>query len=185
MGESTPPATIVSSMPELDVAEGVAHRVGGGGAAGGNDVAQTAETEAHGDFAGQRADGAGRDGIHAALLLMAGIEEPVLLFGEILAAAAGADNHADLAQFVARHGGGVEAGVCHRLGDAGHRQRHGARYVRPVLRVDVGRLVELVGHFARHLHERNRTGSKRVIRRTPLSPPRGLSKNARARSHWG
>ena len=41
-------------------------------------------------------------------LMMAGVEEAVLLFGEILAAAAGADDDADAAQLVAGHGGRVE-----------------------------------------------------------------------------
>ena len=134
------------------MAEGVAQGVGGRGAAGGDDVAQPAEAEAHGDFAGQRADGAGGNGVDAALLQVAGVVEPVLLFGEILAAAAGADNDADAAQFVARHGVRVQARVRHRLADARRGQRHGARNVRPVFDIHVEAFVEFIGDFARHLH---------------------------------
>ena len=108
-------------------------------------------------------------------LIMAGVVEPVLLFGEILAAAAGADDHADAAQFVARHRVDVEPGIRQRLGDAGSRQRDGARNVRPVLDLHVLLLVELIGHLAGYLHLVSRTGSKRVIRRTPLTPFRVAS----------
>ena len=152
-----------------DVAEGVADGVGGGSAAGGDDMAQAAEAEAHGDFAGERADGAGGNGVDAALLLLAGVIEAVLLLGEILAAAAGADHDADLAQFVARHGVRVEAGIRQRFRHAGRGQRHGARYVRPVLHLHVPVFVEFVGHLARDLYHETADGSKRVMRRHPAA----------------
>ena len=158
----------------LNMAERVADGVGGRGAARGDDVAQAAKAEPHGDFAGQRADGAGGDGVHAALLDEAGVEEAVLLFREILAAAAGADDHADPAQFVARHGVGVEARIRHRFGHAGRRQRHGARDVRAVLDLDVLLLVELVGTSPATCTWYP-DGSKRVMRRTPLTPFRVAS----------
>jgi hypothetical protein len=136
----------------LNIAVGVAHGVGGGRAARRNDVAQPAESEAHGDFAGQRTDGAGGDGVHAALLGQSGVEQPVLLFGEILTAAAGTHDDADATQFVSRHGGVVESGIGHGLGHAGRGQRDGARNVRAVLDLHVLLLVELVGDFAGYLH---------------------------------
>src|ERR1035438_7171395 len=136
----------------LNVAVGVPHGVGRGRAAGGNDVAQPAEPEAHGDFAGQRANGAGGDGVHAALLDQAGIIQPVLLFGEIHAAATGAHDDADAAQLVARHVGDVEPGIRHGLGDAGRGQRDGARNVRAVLDLHVLFLVEFVGNLAGYLY---------------------------------
>ena len=135
-------------------------------------MAQPAETEAHRDFAGERADGAGWNGVDAALLDVAGVVEPVLLFGEIHAAAAGSDNHADAAQLVARHGANIHPGVFQGLADAGHRQRHGARNMRPVLCIDVQFLVEFIGHFARHLHGQTR----RIEAGDPAHPAHAASR---------
>src|ERR1700761_3120595 len=81
----------------LDVPEGVTQRVGGGRTASRNDVAHAAQAETHGDFAGKRANSASRNGVDAALLLVAVVVEAVLLFGEILAAAARANDYADFA----------------------------------------------------------------------------------------
>ena len=137
-------------------------------------MAQPPETEPHRDFAGERADGAGWNRVDAALLDVAGVVEPVLFFGEIHAAAAGSDDHADAAQLVARHGANIHPGVFQRLGDARHRQRHGARNMRPVLYIDVQFLVEFIGYFARHLHGQTR----RIEAGDPAHPahavPRGL-----------
>src|ERR1039457_3938086 len=72
----------------LDLPVGIADGIGGRGAARRNDVAESAEPEAHGDFAGQSADRAGRNGVDAALLDMPAVVEAVLFFGEILASAA-------------------------------------------------------------------------------------------------
>ncbi len=119
-------------------------------------MAQAAETEAHRHLAGQRPDGAGGNGVDAALLLVAGVIEAVLLLGEILAAAAGAHHDADAAQFVARHVLRLQAGVCERFRHAGQRQRHGARYVRPVFHLHVLFFVEFVGHLPRDLHLKRR-----------------------------
>src|SRR5580704_19389553 len=82
---------------------GVADRVGGRSTACRNHVAETPEAKAHGHFAGQRADSGGGNHIHAALLLQAGIIEPILLFGKLLTAAAGAQHDADFSQLVAIH----------------------------------------------------------------------------------
>src|SRR5208282_1182453 len=79
-------------MAGADGAERVSHGVGGRRAARGDDVAESAEAETHGDFAGQRADGGSGDGVYAALFGMAGVEEAILLLGEILRASAGADD---------------------------------------------------------------------------------------------
>ena len=78
--------------------------------------------------------------------MLARVVEAVLLFGEVLAAAAGSDDHADAAQLVARHGA---------RGRARHPPRASATLatasgtarenVRPVLDLDVLLLVELVG----------------------------------------
>src|SRR5581483_8187799 len=81
----------------LNIAKRVSDGVGRRGAAGRNDVAQTAKSKPHRNFTGQRPNGTGGNRINAALLLLTGVVEPVLLFGEILAAAAGTDNHADAA----------------------------------------------------------------------------------------
>ncbi len=175
MGESTPPAIMVFSTPRLDVPEGVAQGVGGRSAAGGDDVAQPAESEPHGNFAGQRADGAGGNGVHAALLQVAGVVEAVLLFGEILAAAARAHHHADLPQFVARHG------VRRR---ARHPPALRPRWPRPAAR----RAKRAGGPSPpRTCFSSNSSGtspatcttkpdgSKRVMRRTPLTPFRVAS----------
>src|SRR5207249_9331523 len=81
-----------------DLPEGIAHRVGGRRAAGRDNMAQPAEAEPHGNFAGQRADGDGGYGVRATLLLMSGVIQAVLLFGEVLAAAARSDDYADAAK---------------------------------------------------------------------------------------
>ena len=102
----------------------------------------------------------GGDGVHAALLHVAGVIETVLLLGELLAAAAGADDHADAAQFLARHGGRLQAGIAQRFFHRGDAQRHGAGNVRTVLGRHVAILVE-IHHLARHLHgmrRRDRSG---------------------------
>ena len=133
-----------------NVAVGVADGVGRGGAAGGEDVAEAAEAEAHRDFAGQRADGAGGDHVHAALPFLAGVIEAVLLLGKFLAASAGAQDDADLAELVARHAGGLDAGVGESFLHGGDSERRGAGDVRAVLGRDVILLAE-AGHFSGHL----------------------------------
>ncbi len=119
-------------------------------------MAQAAEAEAHGDFTGQRADGAGGNGVDAALLLLAGVVEAVLFLREVLAAAAGADHDADLPQFVTRHGVRVEPRILQRFRNACRSQWHGPRDVRPVLHGNVPVGVEFIGNFARHLYDEAR-----------------------------
>ena len=105
----------------LDVLVGVADGIGRRSAARGHHVAVAAKAEAHADFAGDRAHGAAGDAEQADLLDVSAVPEPVLLFGKFLRAAAGAENHADLALFVHRHGGGIEARVLDGFGRGGHR----------------------------------------------------------------
>ena len=136
-------------------------------------MAQPAESEAHGNFAGQRADGAGGDRIYAALLQVPGIVELILVLGEILAAAARADHHADSAQLVARHGAGVKTGILQRLPHAGHRQRNGARDVGTVLRLHIARFVEFVGNFTRNLHDKSGWVEARDAAHPADAGPRG------------
>src|SRR5579871_354016 len=166
----------------LNVAKRVSERVGGGCAAGRHDVAEAAKTEAHRHFAGQRADGARGDGIDAALLLLARIVQPVLLFGEVLAASAGADDDADTAQFVAAHGGGIETSVIEGFGNAGGRQWHRAGDVRAILRFDVALLVEFVRYLAGHLHHESRWIKPRDAAHTASAGTRGLPKTFAADS---
>src|SRR5208283_2531807 len=167
-----------------DVAEGVAHGVGGGRAAVGDDVAQAAETEPHRHFAGERADGPRGNRVHAALFQMAGVKEAVLLFGEILAAAAGADHDTDAAQFVARHVGWVQTGVFHRFRHAGHRQRHGARDVGTVLHVHVLLLVKLLRHLPCDLHLKWRWVETRNAPHSTDAIAAGLPKGLTTDSIW-
>ena len=82
---------------------------------------------------------------------MAAVIEAVLLFGELLAAAAGADDDANLAQFVAGHVFGLDTCVHKRFLHSRQSQRDGARYMRPVFGIDVVVLVE-IHHFPRHLY---------------------------------
>src|ERR1051326_4655151 len=119
-------------------------------------MTEAAQSETHRDFAGQGADGPGGNGIDAALFLIAGVIKPILLFGEILAAAPRTDNHADLAQLLARHGARLDAGVAEGFRDAGHRQRDGARDVRAILDFDILLFIEVVGHFAGNLNGKPR-----------------------------
>src|SRR5262249_1100507 len=86
----------------LNVAERVAERVGGTGAAGGDDVAEAAKSEAHRHLTSERADRAGGNRVYAALLLVAGVIEAVLFFPEVLASAARAHHDADAAPLVTR-----------------------------------------------------------------------------------
>src|SRR5271169_1612180 len=87
----------------LNIPVRVSDGVRRGGAAGGYDVAHPAEAETHGDFAGQRADGACGNGVDAALFLVAGVVKTVLLLRKLLAAAAGTDNNPHVAKLIARH----------------------------------------------------------------------------------
>ncbi len=96
-----------------------------------------AEPEAHRDFARQRSDGRRRHHVHGALPPVAGVIEAVLLLGKFVAAAAGADDDADLPQFVASHRGGIDPRRVERFLHGGDRQRRDARHVRPVLGRDV------------------------------------------------
>src|SRR5689334_266768 len=115
-------------------------------------MAQAPEAEPHGDFAGQSPYRARGDGVDAALLEVARVEQPVLLLREILAAPARADDDADLAQLVARHGMGIQprVGGGFRHGRGG--QRNGSRNVRAVLDLHVLLVVELLRNLARHLY---------------------------------
>src|SRR6185312_3474314 len=76
---------------------GIAEGVGGGGAAGGNEVAEAAQTEAHGDLAGQGAVGGRGDGVDAAAAVAAGVVEGELPFDELQRSATGPDEHTDAA----------------------------------------------------------------------------------------
>src|SRR5687768_17258308 len=134
------------------MAEGVAHRISGRRAAGRNDMAQAAESEAHGNFASKGPDSACGNRIHAALLYMTGVVKAVLFFREILTAASGADQHANLAKLFARHPAILDAGVLKRLRDSRCRQWHGARNVRPIFDLDVLLVVEIVRNLTRDLN---------------------------------
>src|SRR5205823_1669823 len=86
------------------------------------------------------------------LLLMTGVVKAVLLFGEVLTAAAGSDDHADAAELIPRHRTSIQTRVLQRLGHAGRRQGNGARDMRPVLHLHVPLLVELGRDFPGYLH---------------------------------
>ena len=115
-------------------------------------MAEAAEAEPHGDLAGQRADGAGGNGVDAALLQEPSIVKAVLFFGEVLAAAAGADDDTDAAELVARHAADIQPGVAHGFGHRRGSERYGAGNMRAILDFDVLLLVELVGNLSRYLH---------------------------------
>ena len=136
-----------------------------------------AESEAHGDFAGQRADGGRGDDVHAALLLLAGIIQAVLFLGELQAAAARSDDHADLAQLLARQ----------RV----RRQRRRPPWLpAPRRRPAEPRAKRAGGPWDRRIGVSSKPttspatctgepqGSKRVMRRTPLTPLRLASQKA-------
>ena len=106
-------------------------------------VAVAAKSEAHADFAGKRSHGAAGNAEQADLLDVSAMPEPVLLLGKFLRAAARAQNHADLALFFHRHGGGIEAGILDRFGRGGDSQRHYAGDVFAFARVHPGKFVKL------------------------------------------
>ena len=110
-----------------------------------------AAAEAHGDFARDRAHGSAWDAKQADLLDVSGVPEAVLLFGKLLRAAARAEDHADLALLVERHRVVVEAGVFQCFVGSGHGQRHYARYVLALARIDPGELVEF-RNFSGNVH---------------------------------
>ncbi len=107
---------------------------------------------------------------------MAAVVEPVLLFGEVLAAAAGADDHADLAQFVAGHALPIDPRVFQGFGHARRRQWNRARDMRPVFDLHVFLLVEFVRHFARDLHDEARRIEAGDSSHTAQAVPGGLPK---------
>ena len=65
-----------------------------------------------------------------------------MLFRKLLGAAARAQNYTDLALLLQRHCCWVEAGIIQSLGRRGNRQRHNARHVLTLARVDPPRLIE-------------------------------------------
>src|SRR5258706_13681932 len=104
---------------------------------------------------------------------MAGIVEPILLFRELLAAAAGPDDHAHAAQLVLGHALRLEASVDERLLNRSHAQRHRARDGLAVFRVHVPRFVE-VHHLAGDLHRIAGRGEARDLADAADATPGGL-----------
>src|ERR1035441_415672 len=158
-----------------------ANGVGGGGASRRNDMAHAAKAEPHGDLAGQGADGGARNGVHAALLLLAGIIKAVLFLGELQAAASGSDDDADLPQFLAGHRSRVDAGVLQGFPHRGGAQRHHARHVRAVLGIDVLELVEphdLAGHLHGEAARVEAGDAAHPAYPVAASLPEGLSANS-------
>src|SRR5579863_1038004 len=90
---------------------GITDGVGRRGAACGNHVTVTAKAEAHGDFAGDRAHSSAGNAEQTHLFYVSGMPEPVLLLGEFLRSAAGAEDHANLAFFFHRHRSWIELGI--------------------------------------------------------------------------
>src|SRR5689334_9426571 len=114
-------------------------------------MTQSAKPEAHGNLAGESADRRSGNRIDAALLDVARVIQPVLLFGKLLAAASGSDDDADTAQLVPRHRDRLEARVEQRFFNSGDAKRNGARYVLAVLGRDVEAFIE-INHLAGDLH---------------------------------
>ena len=135
----------------LNVLIGVTEGVGGRSASGGDHVAVAAKAEAHADFAGNRAHGSAGNAEQAHLLDVSGMPEPVLFFGEFLGAAAGAEDHADFAFFVHRHGRRVEAGVPDGFAGGGYCQGYDAGHVLALTRIDPGEFVKF-GNLAGNVH---------------------------------
>ena len=88
---------------------GIAHRVGGAGAAGGEDVADAVQPERDRNLARHHAADAERDGVGRDVTAVVGEEVLVLLLADVDAAAARADDHAGAGLAEA------EAGVIPRL----------------------------------------------------------------------
>src|SRR5438445_13604472 len=78
----------------VHVLVGITEGVRGGSAAGGDYVAVPSKSEAHTDFTRDRAHGSARNAEQADLLDMPGMPEPVLFLGELLRAAARAQDYA-------------------------------------------------------------------------------------------
>ena len=74
-----------------------------------------------------------------------------MLLGKFLRAAAGAEDDADLALFLERHGDMIERGIFEGFRRRGHRQRNNARYVLAFARVDPSEFVE-AGNLPRNVH---------------------------------
>ncbi len=106
-------------------------------------MAVPAEAEAHGDFAGNGAHSAAGDAEKAHLLDASGVPEAVLFLGELLRAAARAEDHANLPLLVEVHPGMVEAGVCEGLGGSGDGEGHHTRDVLALPGIDPGEFVEI------------------------------------------
>ena len=115
-------------------------------------MAVAAKAKAHADFAGNGAHGAAGNAEQADLLDVSGMPEPVLFFGKFLRAAAGAEDHADFALLLHRTWRrGSSAGVLNGFGRGGNRQRHDARDMFALARVDPGQFVEF-RNFAGNVH---------------------------------
>ncbi len=114
---------------KLDLAEGITDRVGGRRAAGRHHVAHAPQPEVHAHLARERAHRPAGDAEEAHLFDVPRIPEPVLLFAELLRAAAGAQYDADLALLLQAHTFCLDAGVAERFIGGCDRQRHRARDV--------------------------------------------------------
>ena len=131
----------------LNMLVGIADGVGRRSAARRHHVAVAAKSKAHADFAGQRSHSAAGNAEQADLFYVSAVPEAVLLLGKFLRAAAGSQNHADLALLLHRHGGGIEAGILDGFGGCGNGQRHDAGDMLALARVHPRQFVKF-GNFA-------------------------------------
>ena len=91
---SVPPDSSTSYSPSSRSMRGIAHGVGGPGAAGGQDVADAVQPERDRNLARHHAADAERDGVGRDVTAVVGEEVLVLLLADVDAAAARADDHA-------------------------------------------------------------------------------------------
>src|SRR5262249_43358811 len=129
---------------KTNLIERISQGVCGRGAVCRDNVAGTTKTKAHGDFAGERAHGAGGNAKETGLFFVAGMPKSVLLFGKFLRTTAGAENNTNAALLVWSHSWRIEAGVSQSLRGSSDRKRNRARNVLAFTGVDPGEFVEVL-----------------------------------------
>ena len=183
---STPPASRMSAVAEPDRAERVAERVRRGRAAGRDDVRGPAQSEAHRELRGDRADRARRDRVDGRLLDLVRVVEVVHPLGELDRPAAGSERSRRSARRSSSDSAaGIDPGVRQRLRGRRDRQRHGAGDVPHFLVVQVVRRLEAL-HLAGDrggeplgVEERDASDAALARARARGRRPRGRSRSGR------
>ena len=157
----------------LDVMKRIAQRVGRGSASSRYDVARPAKPEPHRNLTRERPDRRRWNRIHAALLLVPAVIEPILLLSKFLRAAARSDQHSDRPELLARHPLGLDPGVRYGLARCRDGQGDGARHMLPFLWRHKNGFIE-IRDFPGDLNLVTRSVEPRDAAYPALSPPGGV-----------